>query len=70
MKKIYDALDLGDFEPVREPMEAYLASVRDYASNQFMLTVEEEEAISKRWASVIERYGYANRGSKFSRELW
>jgi hypothetical protein len=69
MKKIYEALDLGDFEPARGPMEAYLASVRDYEGNQFMLTVEEEETISKRWASVFERYGYANRKAKVSREL-
>ena len=63
LAKIYQDLDLGDFEPVREPMTAYLAGVRDFAANEFMLTREEEQLISSRWGDVIERYGYEKRGA-------
>lgn len=60
LEKIYHALELGDFEPARAPVNAYLAEVRDYSRNRHMLTPEEEAAISARWGDIIRRFGYEN----------
>lgn len=65
LEKLYQDLELGDFEPARASVAEYLASVRDYAPNQFMLTREEEKVISRRWGHIIERYGYKLRDGEF-----
>lgn len=56
---VYRALDLGDFEPARPPVEAYLAGVRGYEPNKYLLTAEERREVSRRWGPLVRRYGYA-----------
>jgi hypothetical protein len=55
---LYRALELGDFEPARPHVEAYLAGVKGHAANRYLLTPEERQTISRRWREVIDRYGY------------
>jgi omega-hydroxy-beta-dihydromenaquinone-9 sulfotransferase len=59
LREIYRALDLGDFEPARPRIEAYLAGVRGYEPNKYLLTAEERHEISRRWGPLVRRYGYA-----------
>jgi omega-hydroxy-beta-dihydromenaquinone-9 sulfotransferase len=58
MRKLYDHLGLGGFNKCRPRLEAYLASIKGYETNKYALTPEQRAQISRRWAPVIERYGY------------
>jgi hypothetical protein len=58
MREMYEHLDLGDFEEVRPRLESYLASVAGYETNHYELTEQQRAEIKRRWAAVIERYGY------------
>lgn len=60
MQRIYEVLELGDFEPVRAKLEAYVEEQKDYVKNQHSLDPELKAEIRRRWADYIERYGYAD----------
>jgi hypothetical protein len=60
VRRIYAALDLGDFEPVREKLEAYVRSQKDYVKNRHELEPELKAEIRRRWAGYFERYGYGD----------
>jgi hypothetical protein len=55
---IYRALDLGDFDTTRPHVAAYLAGVKNYETNRYVLTPDERAAVTARWGDVIRRYGY------------
>jgi hypothetical protein len=59
--KLYDRLQLGDFEPAREAIEQYAKRTRKYQTNLYELTPEDTAEITRRWRPYIERYGYAVR---------
>jgi hypothetical protein len=63
LEAMYRALRLGDFTAIRPHVEAYLADVKDYQTNRYLLTAEEQRLITQRWGDVIRRYGYAIRSS-------
>lgn len=58
--KIYDRLDLGDFESLRGKLETTVKQNKDYQRNKHHslppILVSE---IRRRWSGYIERYGYA-----------
>jgi omega-hydroxy-beta-dihydromenaquinone-9 sulfotransferase len=56
--RLYDRLDLGDFESVRPHVERYLTENARYERNKWELTPEKRAEIALRWASVIEKHGY------------
>jgi len=58
LRKLYHALDLGDFDLARPRIEAYLNSVDGYETNHYQLTPEERAEITRRWGPIIKRYGY------------
>ena len=58
MRKLYERLDLGEFETVRPNLEAYLATQARYEKNKWELTQEQHAEIAQLWADVIVRYGY------------
>jgi hypothetical protein len=58
MRRLYEHLRLGDFESVQPRLESYLEKVAGYETNKYELTPEKRAEIRRRWASVIERYGY------------
>ncbi len=59
LTELYGALGLGDFEPARPHVEAYLTGVKGYETNRHLLTPEERETIAQRWGREIEQYGYS-----------
>jgi len=59
LAELYRALDLGDFEPARPHVEAYLAGVKGYETSRHLLTPEERDTVDCRWREVIEQYGYS-----------
>ena len=59
MRRLYEELQLGDFEAVRPAIEKYFAGQKDYKTNRYPMTPELHAEITRRWAAFIERYGYA-----------
>jgi len=64
VERIYESLDLSDFDRVRPALEAYMARTKDYKTNRFELPDEQRAQIESRWASFFEQYGYEVQGSK------
>jgi omega-hydroxy-beta-dihydromenaquinone-9 sulfotransferase len=58
VRRIYEHLDLGDFETARPHLDRYLAETSRYERNRFQLTDAERAAISRHWGPVIQKYGY------------
>jgi omega-hydroxy-beta-dihydromenaquinone-9 sulfotransferase len=59
MQRVYQELELGDFEPARPGVEAYLADQKDYKTNRYQITPEMRAEIARRWGRYLEQYGYA-----------
>jgi hypothetical protein len=59
MQRVYDELELTDFEAARPGVEDYLASQKDYKKNRFQMTPEMRAEITRRWSKFIKKYGYA-----------
>jgi hypothetical protein len=59
VQAVYERLALGDFTPVREPLEKYLASLSDYKKNRYEISPELKAEIRRRWAPYFEKYGYS-----------
>jgi hypothetical protein len=58
MRRIYEELDLGDFEQTREKIEQYVEQKKSYQTNQHELEPEIMEEIRRRWSGYYEKYGY------------
>jgi hypothetical protein len=58
MQRIYEELQLGDFEQVRPAIEQYFAEKKDYKTNRYKTDPELENQISRRWSKYIAKYGY------------
>ena len=58
METIYDHLQLGDFEPARPRIEAYMQSQKDYQTNRHQISPETMAEISRRWGPFMRQYGY------------
>ncbi len=58
LARIYQQLDLGDFEPARPAVEQYAQRTRQYQTNRYELTSETADEITRRWRPYIEQYGY------------
>jgi omega-hydroxy-beta-dihydromenaquinone-9 sulfotransferase len=58
MKQIYQRLDLGDFGPVEEPLNQYLASHREYQPSRYRIDPDLQARIRERWDFYFERFGY------------
>jgi omega-hydroxy-beta-dihydromenaquinone-9 sulfotransferase len=58
MRRLYAALDLGDFENLRPNLERYLAETSRYERNRWDLSDAQRAEIRRRWGDVIRAYGY------------
>lgn len=58
LEEAYAALDLGDFEPVREIYEQAAAEKRDYQAKTYDPPQEVRETLKKSWPDACRRYGY------------
>jgi len=64
MQKMYEQLQLGDFEQARPGLEEYLAKTKGYETNRYQLSPELRALVRKRWAKVIAQYGYTEPEAK------
>ncbi len=60
IQKIYEQLDLGNFESVKEPLTKRLENHSKYRTNSHPIDAEMEKEILRRWHAYAERYGYLN----------
>jgi hypothetical protein len=58
MRRLYERLDLGDFETARPHLERYLAETSRYERNKWQLSEAERSEIERHWGEVIRKYGY------------
>jgi len=58
VRKIYDRLNLGDFDRVKGNIEKYAESQKEYKKNQFEIEPAIADQIGQRWSGYIEKYGY------------
>jgi len=58
MRRVYETLDLGEFDNVRPALEEHLAGLKGYRTNRYEIAPETRDEISRRWAPYIEKYGY------------
>jgi hypothetical protein len=59
MQRIYQELELGEFDRAKPAMEKYLEGQSNYKKNRYELSPEARQEISRRWSDYIHRYGYA-----------
>jgi omega-hydroxy-beta-dihydromenaquinone-9 sulfotransferase len=59
IRKIYEALDLGDYDHVAALYEAKAQQSSGYKSNSFTLEPQLIEMVSEYWGDYFERYGYS-----------
>lgn len=58
MQRLYEALDLGEFERARYRIEEYLRGKREYRASRYEFEPELEDEIRRRWAFYFKNYGY------------
>jgi hypothetical protein len=64
LRRTYDRLGLGDFEPARPHVERYLKEQEGYQTNRYKpLPPAVEAEVSRRWGDVIRRHGYERRSA-------
>ena len=59
MRLVYQRLELGDFESARPAIERYFAGQKDYKTNRYQTTPEQQAEVARRWGKYVEQYGYA-----------
>lgn len=59
MQRVYEQLELGDFEVVRPGIVAYMERTKDYKVNRHELAPSTRDEITRRWSDYLTRYGYA-----------
>lgn len=58
MRRIYDGLDLGDFESVLPALRTKIEADRSYQTNKFEISDDLEEVVFSRWQKYFDLYGY------------
>jgi hypothetical protein len=58
LQLLYERLELGDFEPMRERLQQHLSGQSEYQTNQYDLDDALQREIRRRWSWFFERYGY------------
>jgi hypothetical protein len=59
LQRIYDELDLGEFEQVKPRFEERIGALADYRVNRHELPPALHDQIVERWAPYFEKYGYS-----------
>ncbi|MCZ2343675.1 MAG: sulfotransferase [Bacteroidales bacterium] len=57
-ERVYDALQLPDFEAVRPQLEAFAAARKGYERNKWSLSAADHAEIQSHWGDLIEKLGY------------
>jgi hypothetical protein len=58
LQRLYERLDLGDFQVAQPHVDRYLAETSRYERNRWTLTGEQRAEIERQWGDVIRKYGY------------
>lgn len=58
LERMYETLELGDYEAVRPAMEKYLASLGSYEKNRFDFPADVVKAVNEHWGFAFEAFGY------------
>ncbi len=59
MERMYEGLNLGEFEPIRQPLQEYVESLKDYRRNEYApLTEETKRKVAEAWRRNFEAWGY------------
>jgi hypothetical protein len=59
MSRLYRALELPDFEGVKEPLEKYVASIAGYQKNEFATIADGlRQEIAQQWKPSFDQWGY------------
>lgn len=58
MAKIYDKLDLGEFENAVPNMQKHLNKNKDFKVSSYNITPQEKSKIYSRWKEIIDKMGY------------
>jgi hypothetical protein len=59
VQRLYEDLNLGDFQAVLPAIERHLASTAGHKPNKWELSQEMRQTITERCAPVIRKYGYS-----------
>jgi len=59
MRRVYQELELGEFEKVLPELEKFLASQAGYQRNRYEIPPETRAEIARRWGAFIQKYGYS-----------
>ena len=60
LQRVYDTLELGEFEVARSHIKAYMERISDYKPNRHKIPRETRDLISAHWGDYIDRYGYSH----------
>ena len=63
MQRIYQALELGDFDKVLPAIQRYAAGMSEFTTNRYQLSPPERDAVARRWGAFFDRYGYARKAA-------
>lgn len=58
LRRMYERLELGDFETARPHVDRYLVETSRYERNKWQLSDAQRAEIDRRWGAVIRKYGY------------
>ena len=59
MARIYDELELGDFDQVQHRLEQYVKSVASHKRNRFQVSLVQKDRIDAVWGDLIRKKGYS-----------
>lgn len=59
IRKMYERLELGPYEAVRQEIEDFAAGQKDYKTNKHNIDEALKQKIRERWAGYCEKYGYS-----------
>ena len=58
LRRLYRELALGDFSRAEPKVDAYLAQIGDYKTNEYTLSEAQRRRVLEHWAPYIEHFGY------------
>ncbi len=58
VERMFDELQLGDFEAARPALEAYVAGLKGYRTNRLALDPAVKQVVADRWRVAFEAFGY------------
>jgi len=61
LRRVYEELDLGEFDEALPHFEQHIAGLKEYKTNKFDLDESTSTEIERRWAPFLRKYGYSRK---------